>query len=92
VLTPTSVVVSAQGSGCATTASFGVSETGYTGSFTAVSNGPTIASVAPTAGTPNNFTVTSVTTVNGNPGTTITVKDASGGSTTEQVTIAFCLP
>jgi hypothetical protein len=91
-LNPTSVTVSAQGAGCATTASFSASETGYSGAFTATSNNPTIASVAPGAQA-GQFTVTSVTTTNGpGQGGTITVADSSGHTVTEQVIISVCLP
>jgi len=92
VLTPTSVDVAAQGSGCAQlSATFTASEAGYGGNFTAVSNNTAIVTVAP-ANSPSLFTVTSTTTTNGGPGTTITVTDTLGHSATETVQISICLP
>ncbi len=90
---PTEILLAAQKSGCAPlTANFVVSEAGYAGSFTAVSQNTAIATVAPTAGTTNGFTVTSVTTTNGSPGTKIMVTDSNGNSALEPVGISFCLP
>ncbi len=68
-----------------------MSETGYTGNFSASSHNTAIATVALTTA-PGTFTVTSVTTTNGGPGTTITVSDTNGHSTTENVTVSTCLP
>ncbi len=90
---PNPVIVAAQGSGCTTTASFSVSETGYSGTFTAVSQNTSIATVAPTSGVADDFTVTSVTTNNGGGvGTTIVVTDANGNHSSETVGISICLP
>ncbi len=89
---PNPVVVSAQGTDCATTASFSVSETGYSGTFTAASANTSIATVAPTSGVAANFTVTSVTTSN-NPGqaTTIVVTDQNGHHQSESLVIGTCI-
>ncbi len=92
VFMPNPVIVSAQGSGCTTTASFSVSESGYSGTFTAVSQNTSIATVAPTSGVADDFTVTSVTTTNGGTGTTIVVTDGNGHHASENVGIATCLP
>jgi hypothetical protein len=92
-LNPTSVVINAQGDGCSTvSAPFTASEAGYSGSFGAVSSDTTIATVSPSQSPLGQFTVTSTTTTNGGPGTTITVTDSLGHSATEKVTIATCLP
>jgi len=91
VLNPNPVVIAAVGSGCSeTTATFTVSEAGYTGTFSGVIHDTSIATVALTS--PGTFTVTAVTTTNGPAGTTITVSDTNGHSTTENVTVSTCLP
>jgi hypothetical protein len=88
---PNPVIVSAQGSGCSTSTSFSVAETGYSGTFTAVSANTSIATVAPTSGVADDFTVTSVTTTNGGTGTTIVVTDANGHHASETVVIGTCI-
>jgi hypothetical protein len=90
--TPPSVVVSAQGSGCTTSEVFTASETGYSGTFTAVSQNTAIATVSPAQST-GAFTVTSVTTSNNvGQSTTIKVTDTLGNTASEPVGIAICLP
>jgi hypothetical protein len=90
---PNPIIVAPQGTGCATSASFTVSETGYSGTFTAVSQNTAIATVAPTNGIANDFTVTSVTmNNNGGQGTTIVVTDQNGHHASENVAVSVCLP
>jgi hypothetical protein len=61
-----------------------VTETGYSGTFTATSANTAIATVGP-AGPPNTFTVSPVDAGT----TTITVRDSSGGYSTVSVTVSI---
>lgn len=65
------------------TASVTVSESGYTGTFTAQSNGAAVATVGPASGTA--FTVTAI----GAGSATITFTDASGRSAQISVTVTI---
>ncbi len=90
MLNPTSVTIAAVGTGCSTGATFTVDEVGYSGTFSAVSQNTSIATV--TQVSPGTFVVTSTDTTNGPPGTTITVSDTHGRSATEPVDVSICLP
>ncbi len=91
VFNPTSVLLSAVNAGCSeTSATFTVSEVGYSGTFSAVSENTSIATVAQVS--PGTFVVTSTDTTNGPPGTTIKVSDTDGRSANEPVTMSICLP
>ena len=66
-------------------------EPNYTGTFTATSNNTSLATVALTS-PPNGFTVTSVTSINGNSQTgTITVEDSHGNAATENFGFDTCV-
>jgi hypothetical protein len=91
VFNPTSVLLSAVNAGCSETSeTFTVSEVGYSGTFSAVSENTSIATV--TQVSPGVFVVTSTDTTNGPPGTTIKVSDTAGRSANEPVNMSICLP
>ena len=84
--------MASQKSACtATTQNFSVSESGYSGAFTATSLDTTIVSVAATANVANTFTVTSVTTVDASH-TMIKVTDTAGNSGSIFAGTSICLP